>query len=249
MFSPPAHADWSRPSVSDHFTPIYNEGLATDRHGFLHPRGWLSIRPELAAQGWTHIGDQDIHGGYTYDVYEDLDAGRKLFTITSPTGRFTRYDHVLEPGERANNSFVTVDPTGEHLVNGEWFVMKRLLVFDNPKGEPSGSTIPIAGEIRLDKPLENVQSCDFVTAERLACAVDEPVNRVVSVTLSAPVGSAKVVDATVTPEFDLPKRSVCTGTYESEGIDYDTRRRVLSVAMINPSPCFVGTKVFRYRAK
>ncbi|WP_341267377.1 hypothetical protein [Gordonia malaquae] len=248
LSSAPAHADtWRSKSVSDHFTLLYNEGLATDRIGLLHPRGTLSIRPDLWQAGWQHIGDQDIHAGYTYDDYENLSASRKLYTITSPHGVMTKYYHPLEPGEMANNSFVTVDPTGAYLVSGEWFTEQRFIVFANPKDRPAGSTMPILSEIRLDTPLTNVQSCDFMTADRLLCAVDEPVNRVVSVHLSAPVGAASV-DGTVEPEFTIPKRSVCRGSYESEGIDYDVSRRILSVAMINPSPCFVGTKVFRYRA-
>lgn len=244
---PPAWAttsEWSLISVSDHSTLAYNQGLANGG-GVLHGRGYATIRPELAAEGWTHIGDQDIYGGETYDAYENLDAGRKLYAVTGRGGTIRRYFHRLAAGEMANNSFVTVDPSGGYLVSGEWKVRERLLVFANPRAQRNGSQVPLVGQINLDTPLENVQSCDFVDATRLVCAVDKPRQAVYSVRLSQPLTSGTTAGR-VTRDFDVPKRSACGGGYEVEGIDYDVHRKVLSVGIIDPSPCLLNTKVFRY---
>lgn len=240
----PSH--WRAVSISDQSTLAFNQGLASTRGGDLYGRGYVSIRPELAVDGWTHIGDQDIYAGQTYDAYENLTAGSKLYAITDANGTLRRYIHKLTPGELANNSFVTVEPSGRFLVSGEWKVQKRLLVFANPRGQRSGTALPLAGQITLDRPLENVQSCDFMTSTRLLCAADKPQQAVYSVRLSQPLTSSTAVTGTVSHEFDLPHRSACNGNYEAEGIDYNVARKLLSVAIIDPSPCLLNTKVFRY---
>lgn len=238
---------WQAVNISDQSTLAYNQGLASTPPGTLHGRGYISIRPELALDGWTHIGDQDIYRGQTYDAYENLDAGSKLYAITDANGFLRRYVHRLTPGELANNSFVTVDPSGKFLVSGEWKVQKRLLVFPNPRAQRSGSDLPLVGQINFDKPLENVQSCDFMTSTRLVCAADKPKQAVYSINLSEPLTpTSTTVSGTVSHEFDVPRRSACGGSYEVEGIDYNVARRLLSVAVIDPSPCILNTKVFRY---
>lgn len=242
-----ADREWRLIDVEDVSSAVYTQGLASDHTGLLHGRGYTTIAPEVAVDGWTHIGDGDLHRGRLYDAYEQLGSGRKLYTITAPDGRLSRYYHRLTPGEQANNSFVTVSPSGRQLVSGEWFTQKRLLVFDNPVGRPSGSALPLAGTITLDRPLQHVQSCDFVDATRLVCAADLPDQAVYSVHLDHPLDDGAQAHGTVRREFALPKLSACTGgDYEAEGIDYDTKRRVLSVAVIDPSPCLLNTKIFRY---
>lgn len=157
----------------------------------------------------------------------------------------------------ANNSFVTVSPSGRHLVSGEWDTMERLLVFGNPVhsrsltagGRSGGSDLPLAGTISLDRPLSHVQSCDFVDATHLVCAVDKPGKAVYSVRLDHPLDDAPNAHGTVTREFAVPRLSACRGEYEIEGIDVDARRRILSVSMIDPSPCLLNTKIFRYRKR
>lgn len=199
------------------------------------PRARVRDDPSrVGRRGWTHIGDQDIYGGETYDAYENLDAGRKLYAVTGRGGTIRRYFHRLAAGEMANNSFVTVDPSGGYLVSGEWKVRERLLVFANPRAQRNGSQVPLVGQINLDTPLENVQSCDFVDATRLVCAVDKPRQAVYSVRLSQPLTSGTTAGR-VTRDFDVPKRSACGGGYEVEGIDYDVHRKVLSVGIIDPS--------------
>lgn len=239
--------EWRLFDVQDVSSAVYTQGLAGDHTGRLHGRGYTTIAPEVAVDGWTHIGDGDLHRGRMYDAYEQLGSGRKLYTITGPDGRLSRYYHRLTPGEQANNSFVTVSPSGRHLVSGEWFTQDRLLVFANPVGRRSGSALPLAGTIALDRPLQHVQSCDFVDATRLVCAADRPDQAVYSVHLDHSLDDGARAHGTVRREFALPERSACTaGDYEAEGIDYDTKRRVLSVAVIDPSPCLLNTKIFRY---
>lgn len=51
----------------------------------------------------------------------------------------------------------------------------------------------------------------------------------------------------MTTAFAIPQRSVCKGTFESEGIDYDATRGTLRVQMVPPSPCLVTTAVIAYK--
>ncbi|MFE4720893.1 hypothetical protein ACFRLW_31665, partial [Streptomyces sp. NPDC056728] len=51
----------------------------------------------------------------------------------------------------------------------------------------------------------------------------------------------------VTSAFAIPQRSICSGTFEAEGVDYDTARGTLRVEMVPPSPCLVTTTVISYR--
>ncbi len=238
---------WTLIGVDDVSSAVYTQGLAGGRDGVLRGRGYTSIRPEVAVDGWTHIGDGDLHAGRMYDAYENLGARRKLYTITAPDGALRRYYHRLIPGEAANNSFVTVSPDGRYLVSGEWGAVDRLLVFANPVGRPDGADLALAGTIDLDRPLTDVQSCDFLDASTLICASDTPEQAVYTVRLAHPLGDGLPVRASVHREFALPHRSACRGGYEAEGIDYDAHRKVLSVAVIDPAPCLLNTKIFRYR--
>ena len=42
--------------------------------------------------------------------------------------------------------------------------------------------------------------------------------------------------------------SICSGTFESEGVDYDPASGILRVEIIQPSVCEVATTVFEYKA-
>lgn len=44
-----------------------------------------------------------------------------------------------------------------------------------------------------------------------------------------------------------PSTSLCSGTYEAEGIDYDTAARLLRVEIVPPSVCEVTTTIYSYR--
>jgi hypothetical protein len=51
----------------------------------------------------------------------------------------------------------------------------------------------------------------------------------------------------VTSLFGLPQRSVCTGTFETEGVHYDTVRGTLRAEVVQPGVCAVATTVYSYR--
>ncbi|RSN78387.1 hypothetical protein DMH26_39795, partial [Streptomyces sp. WAC 05379] len=55
------------------------------------------------------------------------------------------------------------------------------------------------------------------------------------------------ITGTVKSLLALPQRSVCKGTFETEGIDYDVNSGALRVEMIPPGVCAVGTAVYSYR--
>ncbi|MCS3879263.1 hypothetical protein GII30_12760 [Gordonia amarae] len=248
--APAAHAapGWRLAGASNHPSVDANQGLATTSSGRLTVRGYTSIRPDLALAGWSHIGDHDIHGGRTYDAYENLTSGKKLYVVTDAAGRARSYFHRVRPGEKANNSFATVSPSGKYLVSGEFEQQRRLLVFANPVGQPDGSTIRYIGEIRFDRTVGDIQSCDFVTERKLLCIDDDrAVKTLHAVNLTTPLGGA-VTPARLSPELTLPLRgrSACAGDWESEGVDYDTTRNVLRVAAIEPLPCGLNTVVFRF---
>jgi hypothetical protein len=51
----------------------------------------------------------------------------------------------------------------------------------------------------------------------------------------------------VTSLFGLPQRSVGTGTFETEGVDYDAARGTPRAEVVQPGVCTVATTVYSYR--
>ena len=45
----------------------------------------------------------------------------------------------------------------------------------------------------------------------------------------------------------IPQESVCSGTFEAEGVDYDPGTGILRVEMIQPGVCEVVTTVYQYK--
>ncbi|MFF1730498.1 hypothetical protein [Streptomyces sp. NPDC058247] len=227
------------------------QGLASHADGSLVYRGLASVPLDLRAAGWSHIGDPDVAQGYTFDAYQGGDTTtKKMFAVTAPDGKRTTYEHTLDQGELLNNSFASVSPDGQWLVAGEWGTMNRLQVFPAPVLNPSapapGANLPQAGQITLDKPVDNIQGCDFTDATHLACSSDGATKEVLEVALDRPLDGSPVTGH-VTAAFAIPQRSICSGTFEAEGIDYDTARGTLRVEMVPPSPCLVTTTVISYR--
>ena len=142
-----------------------------------------------------------------------------------------------------------VSPDRQWLVAGEWGTMSHLQVFPAPVLNPSapgpGANLPQAGAITLDRPVTNIQGCDFTDATHLMCSSDAATKEVLEVTLDRPL-DGKPVTGRVTSAFAIPQRSVCKGTFESEGIDYDAQRGTLRVQMVPPAPCLVTTAVVSY---
>ncbi|MFD0513994.1 hypothetical protein [Streptomyces aureus] len=228
-----------------------SQGLASHADGSLVYRGLASVPLDLRTAGWSHIGDPDVAQGYTFDAYQGGDGTtKKMFAVTAPDGRRTTYEHTLDQGELLNNSFASVSPDGQWLVAGEWGSMNRLQVFPAPVLNPSapapGANLPQAGQISLDKPIDNIQGCDFTDATHLVCSSDDSTKEVLEVALDRPLDGSPVAGH-VTSAFAIPQRSICSGTFEAEGVDYDTARGTLRVEMVPPSPCLVTTTVISYR--
>jgi hypothetical protein len=234
------------------------QGLATRADGSLLYRGLASIPLDLRIKGWNHIGDPDIARGYVFDAYQGPDtATSKMFAVTTPAGKRYEYVHQLNPGEKLNNSFATVSPDGQWLVSGEWGEQTRLQVFPapllNPATPQAGGDLKETWQITLDKPVRDIQGCDFLTDTRLLCASNDATG-----TLFPEIRPLLQVDLPRKPDgqpvtgsvkslFALPQRSVCTGTFETEGVDYDAGRGTLRVEMIPPGVCAVTTAVHSYQ--
>lgn len=234
------------------------QGLASRADGSLLYRGLASIPLDLRAKGWNHVGDPDIARGHVFDAYQGPDtATSKMFAVTTPGGKRYEYVHQLNPGEKLNNSFAAVSPDGHWLVSGEWGVQNRLQVFPAPLLNPStpaaGGELKEAWQITLDKPVRDIQGCDFVTGTRLLCASNDAtgthfpqIRPLLQVDLKRAV-DGQPLTGTVTSLFALPQRSVCKGTFETEGVDHDVNSGTLRVQMIPPGVCAVTTAVHAYQ--
>ncbi|WP_210575223.1 hypothetical protein [Streptomyces sp. GESEQ-4] len=234
------------------------QGLASRADGSLLYRGLTDIPLDLRFKGWNHVGDPDIANGYTFDAYQGPDtATSKMYAVTTPAGKRYEYVHQLGAGEKLNNSFATVSPDGQWLVSGEWGAQNRLQVFPAPLLNPStpqtGGDLKEAGQITLDKPVRDIQGCDFVTETRLVCASNDAtgslfpeIRPLLQVDLPGKLDGQPVTGA-VKSLFALPQRSVCTGTFETEGVDYDVRGGALRAQVIQPGICALSTTVYSYQ--
>ncbi|MET7683562.1 hypothetical protein [Streptomyces sp. NPDC005423] len=234
------------------------EGVASRADGSLLYRGLASIPLDLRIQGWNHIGDPDIADGYVFDAYQGADtATSKMYAVTTPSGQRYTYVHRLDAGEKINNSFAAVSPDSQWLVSGEWGDQTRLQVFPAPLLNAStpatGGALPQAGQITLDRTVNDIQGCDFVTDTRLVCVSDDAsasrfpeVRPLLQVDLPHRL-DGQPVTGTVTSLLALPQRSICTGTFEAEGIDYDVRGGTLRAEVVQPGVCQVSTTVYAYR--
>ncbi|MEV6996497.1 hypothetical protein AB0N62_02190 [Streptomyces sp. NPDC093982] len=234
------------------------QGLAARADGSLLYRGMTDIPLDLRIKGWNHVGDPDIARGHVFDAYQGPDtATSKMFAVTTPAGKRYEYVHQLNPGEKLNNSFATVSPDGQWLVSGEWGDQRRLQVFPapllNPATPPTGGDLKEAWQISLDKPVRDIQGCDFVTDTRLVCASNDAsgtlfpeIRPLLQVDLPRKV-DGQPMTGVVKSLFALPQRSVCTGTFETEGVDYDVNSGTLRAQMIPPGVCAVATAVYAYK--
>jgi hypothetical protein len=220
-----------------------------------------TIPANLKAEGWGHIGDPDSLHGYVFDPYQQTTATitQKMMLVTTPTGQQYEYAHTLGPDEIVPNSnaYTAVTPDGQWLVSSELAQIDRLLVWPAPvlnKSVPAGGgTLPLAAKVLLDKPVRNLQGCDFVTTTRLVCASDDSNNDLyptskplLQIDLQHPL-RGKDVKAHVTSLGQLPLASTCVGAYTAEGVDYDAATGDLRVEVLPPSPCNTDIAVYTYR--
>jgi len=245
-----APATWTLRTFFTKPITVAGEGVASYPSGRLLFRGLAQVPAPISQLGLNHVGDEDIdRSGFVYDAYEDDHPNpiTKLFTITAPNGRVSDYPHPLARGEEFNNSFVTVSPDDRWLVSGEWNTERRLLLLSNPKGRPSGSSIPLAGTIALRPSLYHVQGCDFFDAVTLICSTDDAVHAVVKVSLSAPLHRG--INTATDRRLLIPREvSKCPGRkFESEGVDYNARTGRLTLAINEPGACIGTTDVNVYK--
>jgi len=247
---------------SDQNTLTAGEGVATvarGAHTVLLYRGIQSVPSALKAQGWGHIGDPDSLRGYVFDAYQGASSGNsKMFLVTTPSGKTYQYVHTLVHGELYNNSFATVSPDGRWMVGGEWETMSHLQVYPAPllnhETSRTGGALRLAGYIKLDHKVNDIQGCDFVTSSRLICVSDDssktlfPIEKpLLEVDLPAAL-HGRTVKGHVVDLGPIPQQSSCTGTFEAEGVDYDASSRTLRVEVIAPGSCILTTTVYEYKA-
>jgi hypothetical protein len=254
---------WTETDASLEGTLGAGEGVATvDPLGgspYILYRGISSIPVGLAAAGWTHVGDPDSADGYIIDAYQNTNASsnEKMFLVTTPSGTTYQYVHTLVSGELYNNSFDAISPDTQWMVSGEWGTMSHLQIYPTPLLNPTtsqvGGTLDLAGYIQLDHQVNDVQGCDFVTATKLLCASDDSTETLFSndkplleVDLTAPLNGTTVTGHVV-DLGSIPEESICSGTFEDEGVDYDPSTGILRLEMIQPSVCEVVTTVYEYK--
>ncbi|MBR7828276.1 hypothetical protein KDK95_18320 [Actinospica sp. MGRD01-02] len=254
---------WTETGSSLQSTLTAGEGVATvDPAGgspYVLYRGLGSVPVGLAAAGWTHVGDPDSASGYIIDAYQNSSSSsnEKMFQVTTPSGATYQYVHTLVPGELYNNSFDAISPDRQWMVSGEWGTMSHLQIYPTPLLNPTtsqdGGSLDLSGYIQLDHQVNDVQGCDFVTSTELICASDDSSETLFSnakplleVDLSAALSGTSVTGHVV-DLGSIPQESICSGTFEAEGVDYDPSTGILRVEIIQPSVCAVVTTVYQYK--
>lgn len=174
-----------------------------------------------------------------------------MYAVTTQDGRRYEYVHTLDPGEELNNSFAAVSPDAQWMVSGEWGQQNRLQVFPTPLLNPAtprtGGTLAQSGQITLDRTVSDIQACDFVSATRLVCVSDDSEKDLLQVDLPHAMDGTTVTGR-VTTLLQLPRRSICSGTFEAEGVDYDPGSGTLRAEVVQPGACVVSTTVYSYSA-
>jgi hypothetical protein len=256
-------AGWTETDASLESTLGAGAGLATvDPPGgtpYVLYRGVSSIPVGVAAAGWTHIGDPDSAAGYIIDAYQNAnaDSNTKMFLVTAPSGATYQYVHTLVSGETYGNTFAAISPGTQWMVSGEPGSVSRLLILPTPALNPTtsqvGGSLDLAGYIQLDHQVNDIQGCDFVSATRLICASDDSTETLFSndkplIEVDLPAAlNGKTVTGHVVDLGSIPQESVCSGTFEAGGVDYDPGTGVLRVVMVQPGGCAVVTTVYEYK--
>ncbi|MGX1267798.1 hypothetical protein [Streptomyces phaeoluteigriseus] len=211
----------------------------------------------VSTRGWNHVGDPDAsYDGYYVEPYQRDSGTSKMYRVRAPGGAWSEYVHALSPGEALNNSWVAIAPGGQWMLTGEWGTMTRLIVLPTPGVNPGTSpsaNLPQVSTVRLDRAVRDVQGCDFTGPTTLLCSSDDPAGTLFGMTkpllqidLSAEPGGSGDVEGRVTALRQLPLRSSCSGSFETEGIDYDRRTGTLRVIVVSPGFCVLtDSKTYR----
>jgi hypothetical protein len=179
-----------------------------------------------------------------------------MFRVWTPEGEASEYYHQLAPGEARDNNFAAISPDGQWLVSGQWGNIDTLPVYPMPRLNPetpgNDQDLPLKGMIRLDHAIANIQGCVFTSPVQLLCSSDAE---------TSPLGNTKPlvqvdlhttlagddVSGHVTELGSLPLKSMCPGTFEVEGLDYDEPTGDLRVEVISPMPCGAMGTVWRFQ--
>lgn len=259
--APPSHAAATWTTVGSDRARPYDEGqgLATiERNGGTEIRytGFGTIPWDVSNRGWNHVGDPDSVAGYYIEPYQRDSGGAKMFRAQAPNGAWSEYVHATPSWEMSNNSYVAIAPSGAWMLSGEWGTLDRILGFPTPGLNPSTSPsrdLPYTFAVRLDRPVRDVQGCDFYSATVLLCSSDDPAGELYGVTkpllridLARPLDGGDVAGR-VTLARQLPLSSGCSGTFEAEGIDFHPDR-TLRVIVLSPGMCLMwDSKTWRLR--
>jgi hypothetical protein len=224
-------------------------------------RGDLSIPSGVYLEGWQHVGDPASSHGYIFDAYQSGASSptSKMFRVTTPSGSAYEYTHALVSGEQYNNSFDAVSPDAQWMLSGEWGTMTHLQIYPTPilnaQTPATGGSLSLSGYIQLDHPVNDIQGCDFVTATKLICSSDDSSQSLfpdrkplLEVDLAHALTGGDVTGH-VTDLGPIPQaNSICSGTFEAEGVDYDPATGILRVEVVQPGICIVATTVYEYKA-
>ncbi|TWP51891.1 hypothetical protein FKR81_13670 [Lentzea tibetensis] len=242
---------------------LADEGLGTNK-SVVYYRGNAGIPQPIKDEGWGHIGDTDAIRGHVFDAYQwtkDTSRTTKMFLVTLPDGRSFKYEHELEPGEPSlnANSFVTVSPDGQWLVAGTLEKVQELFVFPapvlNPRVPAGGGKLPLVGRIKLDRPVRSVQGCDFINAVRILCGTSDNFNDLFPTSMSFLqldlAGPVRGGDnrARIQRLGQVPMDGTCTGSFVTEGVDYDVATGLLRMSVNLPTPCSAETAVYTFRRR
>jgi hypothetical protein len=260
--APASAADTWTETGSDRADPLTeSQGLTSVEVPANSPNRYTgigTIPAGVSSRGWNHVGDPDAsYNGYYIEPYQRDSGGAKMFRVQAPGGAWSEYVHALSPGEALNNSWDAISPDGQWMLSGEWGTMTRLLVFPTPGVNPSTSpsaNLPQASTVVLDHAVRDVQGCDFSGPTTLLCSSDDPDGGLFGVTkpllridLSAPPNGSADVTGHVTALRQLPLRSSCSGTFETEGIDFDRRTGILRVIVVSPGFCVLtDSKTYKF---
>ncbi|MFF6984443.1 RICIN domain-containing protein [Streptomyces sp. NPDC008343] len=218
--------------------------------------GLASVPLWLRIAGWGHVGDPDSHAGYVVEPYQAESGNSKMFRVWTPDKSTSEHYHALVPGEARDNNFAAVSPDGQWIVSGQWGPITTLpyypMPFLNADAPGAGHDLPLAGMIRLDRPIGNIQGCDFTSATQLVCSSDSATSPggltkpLVQIDLQTALGGTGAIGH-VTELGPLPLVSICSGTFEAEGLDYDSTTGDLRVQVVAPMPCAAVGTVWHFK--
>jgi hypothetical protein len=262
LVASPAHAagTWTTNGYDHADALTQSQGLATIvRPGgtTLRYTGVGTIPLSVRAEGWDHVGDPDSRAGWYVEPYEHAGATAKMYRAQAPDGTWREYVHALGADEAYNNSWDAISPDGAWMLSGEWNTMTRLLGFATPGLNPAavaGANLPTAFTVHLDHAVRDVQGCTFSAARTLLCSSDDGATDLFGI--AKPLLRLDLdrtldghdVTAHVTALRALPLSSLCSGTFEVEGTDYDPTTGTLRVIVMSPGFCVVvDSKSWRFR--